>query len=39
MKVVEMVLQKRLCRIVTDSEMQFSFMSEKVTIDAVMCLS
>ena len=34
MKVVEMVL-KRLCRIVSVDEMQFSFMPERGTIDAV----
>ena len=38
MKVVESVLEKRLCRIVTVDEMQFGFMSERRTIDAVFIL-
>ena len=35
MKVVERVLEKRLRRIVSVDEMEFSFMSERGTIDAV----
>ena len=38
MKVVEKVLEKRLCRIVTVVEMQFGFMPERGTIDAVFIL-
>ena len=38
MKVVERVLEKRLCRIVTVDEMQFGFMPVKGTIDAVFIL-
>ena len=38
MKVVERVLEKRLCRIVTADEMQFGFMPERGTIDAVFIL-
>ena len=35
MKVFESVLEKRLCRIVTVDELQFGFMPERGTIDAV----
>ena len=35
MKVVEGVLEKRLCRIVTVNEMQFGTVLEKGTVDAV----
>ena len=35
MKVVERVLENRLCITVSVDEMQFGFMSERVTIDAV----
>ena len=35
---VESVLEKRLCRIVTVYEMQFGFMPERGTIDAVFIL-
>ena len=38
MKVVERVLEKRLSGIVSVDEMQFGFMSEKGTIDAVSML-
>ena len=38
MKVVERVLEKRLCTIVTVDEMQFDFMPERGTIDAVFIL-
>ena len=38
MKVVEMVLEKRLRRIVTVDEMQFGFMPERGTIDALFIL-
>ena len=38
MKVVETVLEKRSCRIVTVGEMQFGFMPERETIDAVLIL-
>ena len=38
MKVVEMVLAKRLCRIMKVNEMQFGFMPERGTIDAVFIL-
>ena len=38
MKVVERVLEKRLCIIVSDNEMQFGFMLERETIDAVSIL-
>ena len=38
MKVVERVSEKRLCRILTVDEMQFGFMPERVTIDAVFIL-
>ena len=38
MKVVERVLEKGLCRIVSVDEMQFGFMPEKGTIDAVFML-
>ena len=38
MKVVEMVLEKRLCGIVTVDEMQLGFMLERGTIDAVFML-
>ena len=38
MKVVERVLVKTLCRIVYVDEMQFGFMSERGTIDAVFIL-
>ena len=34
-----MLLGKRLCRIVTVDEMQFGFMPERGTIDAVFILS
>ena len=35
MKVVERVVEKRLCRIVSVDEMQFGFLLERGTIDAV----
>ena len=38
MKVVERVLDRRLHRIVTDDEMQFGFMPDMGTIDAVFIL-
>ena len=38
MKVVERLLEKRLCRIVTVNLMQFGFMPERGTIDAVFIL-
>ena len=38
MKVVERVLEKRFCRIVTVDEMQFGSMSERGTVDAVFIL-
>ena len=38
MKVVERVLEKRLCRIVSADQMQFGFMPERGTIDAVFIL-
>ena len=38
MKVVESVFEKRLCRIVVFDEMQFGFMLERGTIDAVFIL-
>ena len=38
MKVVEMVLEKRLNRIVSVDEMQFGFVHERGTIDAVFIL-
>ena len=38
MKLVEGVLEKRLCRIVTVDEMQFGFMPERGTINAVLIL-
>ena len=38
MKVVEMVLEKRFCLIVTVNEMQFGFMHERGTNDAVFIL-
>ena len=38
MKVVERVLEKRLCIIVTVDEMQFGLMPERGTIDAVFIL-
>ena len=38
MKVVEIVLDKRLCRIVSVDEMQFAFMLVRGTIDAVFIL-
>ena len=38
MKVVERVLEKRLCRIVSVDEMQFGFMPERRTIDTVFIL-
>ena len=38
MKVVELVLEKRLPIIVSDGEMQFGFMPERGTIDAVFIL-
>ena len=38
MKVVERVLENRLCRIVSVDEMQFGFMPERGTIDAVFML-
>ena len=37
-KVVERVLAKRFCRIVSVDEMQFGFMLERGTIDAVFIL-
>ena len=39
MKGVEMVLEKRPCRIVAVDEMQFGFMPVRGTIDAVFILS
>ena len=36
MKVVERVMEKRLHRIVSVDEMQFGFMPERGTIDAVL---
>ena len=38
MKVVERVLEKRLLRILSVDEMQFDFMPERGTIDAVFLL-
>ena len=38
MKVVEIVVEKRLRRIVSVDEMQFGFMPERGTIDAVFIL-
>ena len=38
MEVAEKVLEKRLCRIVSVGEMQFSFMPERGTIDTVFIL-
>ena len=38
MKVVERVLEERFCRIVFVGEMQFDFMPERGTIDAVFIL-
>ena len=38
MKVVEMVLEERLHRKVSANEMQFGFMPERETIDAVFIL-
>ena len=38
MKVVERVLEKRLCRAVTVDEMKFGFIHERGTIDAVLIL-
>ena len=38
MKVVERVFDKGLCRIVSVDEMQFGFMPERGTIDAVFIL-
>ena len=38
MKVVERVLEKRLCRIVSVDEMQFGLIHERGTIDAVLIL-
>ena len=38
MKVVESVFEKRLRRIVSDDEVQFGFVPEKGTIDAVFIL-
>ena len=38
MKVVESVLEKRLCMIVSVDEIQFGFMPERGTIDAVFIL-
>ena len=38
MKVVEWVLEKRLCRIMTANEIKFCFMSERGTIYAVFIL-
>ena len=35
MKVVERVLEKRLCRIVSVDEMQFDLVPERGTIDAI----
>ena len=37
-KVVEMVLGKRLCNILTVNEKQFDFVHEKGTIDAMFVL-
>ena len=38
MKVIERVLEKGLCGLVTINKMQFGFMPEKRTIDAVLVL-
>ena len=38
MKMVEMVFEKRLCRIVSVHEMQFGFMPERGTINVVFDL-
>ena len=38
MKVMEKVLEKRLCRIVSVDEMQFGFLPERGIIDAVFIL-
>ena len=38
MKVVERMLEERLCIIVSVDEMQFGFMPERGTIDAVFIL-
>ena len=38
MKVVDSVLEKMLCIIVTVDEMQFGFMPDRGTIDAVLIL-
>ena len=38
MKVLELMLERRLCRIVSVDEIQFGFMSERGTIDAVFIL-
>ena len=38
MKVVERMLEKRLCRIVTGNEMQVGFMNVSGTIDVVFIL-
>ena len=38
MRVVESVLEKRLCRIVSIDEMQFGFVPERGAIDAVFIL-
>ena len=38
MKVVERLLEKRFCRIVSVNEMQFSFMPERGTIDDAFIL-
>ena len=39
MKVMEISLEKWLCRVVSDNEMQFCFMPERGIIDAVFILS
>ena len=38
MKVVDRVFERRFCRIVSDYEMQFGFMPERGTIDAIFIL-
>ena len=38
MKVLELMLERRLCRIVSVDEIQFGFMSERGTIDAVFIM-
>ena len=38
MKVVERLIEKRLCRIVTVDQMKFGFMSERGTIEAAVII-